>query len=139
MIKNLPASAGDSRNVGLIPGWGRSQEEETATCSSSLALKIPWTEEPGLLQSMGSQELDSRLSNYTITTNMYKVVTLTGGIQFCIILALDGIMVLISNLKLSRLESYDQPRHHIQKQRHYFANKGPSSQGYGFSCGHVWM
>ena len=27
----------------------------------------------------------------------------------------------------------------IKKQRHYFANKGPSSQGYGFSCGHVWM
>ena len=36
-------------------------------------------------------------------------------------------------------ESYDQPRQDIQKQRHYFANKGPSSQGYGFSCGHVWM
>ena len=36
-------------------------------------------------------------------------------------------------------ESYDQPRQHIQKQRHYFANKGLSSQGYGFSCGHVWM
>ena len=37
-------------------------------------------------------------------------------------------------------ESYDQPRKHIQKQRHYFANKGPSSQGYyGFSSGHVWM
>ena len=35
-------------------------------------------------------------------------------------------------------ESYDQPRWHIQKQRHYFANKGPSSQGYGFSSGHVW-
>ena len=35
--------------------------------------------------------------------------------------------------------SYDQPRQHIQKQRHYFANKGPCSQGYGFSCGHVWM
>ena len=30
-------------------------------------------------------------------------------------------------------------RQHIQKQRHYFANKCPSSQGYGFSCGHVWM
>ena len=28
---------------------------------------------------------------------------------------------------------------HIEKQRHYFANKGPSSQGYGFSSGHVWM
>ena len=36
-------------------------------------------------------------------------------------------------------ESYDQPREHIQKQRHYFANKDPSSQGYGFSSGHVWM
>ena len=35
--------------------------------------------------------------------------------------------------------SYDQPRQHIKKQRHYFANKGTSSQGYGFSCGHVWI
>ena len=36
-------------------------------------------------------------------------------------------------------ESYDQPRQHIKKQRHYFANKGLSSQGYGFSSNHVWM
>ena len=36
-------------------------------------------------------------------------------------------------------ESYDQPRQHIEKQRRYFVNKGPSSQGYGFSSGHVWM
>ena len=36
-------------------------------------------------------------------------------------------------------KSYDQPRQHIQKQRHYFANKGPSSQSYGFSSSHVWM
>ena len=36
-------------------------------------------------------------------------------------------------------KSYDQPRQHIKKQRHYFANKGPSSQSYGFSSGHVWM
>ena len=36
-------------------------------------------------------------------------------------------------------KSYDQPGQHIQKQRHYFANKIPSSQGYGFSRGHVWM
>ena len=33
----------------------------------------------------------------------------------------------------------DQHRQHIKKQRHYFANKGPSSQGYGFSSSHVWM
>ena len=36
-------------------------------------------------------------------------------------------------------KSYEQPRQHIEKQRHYFANKGPSSQGYGFSSGRVWM
>ena len=36
-------------------------------------------------------------------------------------------------------ESYDQPTQHIQKQWHYFANKLPSSQGYGFSSSHVWM
>ena len=36
-------------------------------------------------------------------------------------------------------ESYDQPREYIEKQRYYFAHKGPSSQGYGFFHGHVWM
>ena len=36
-------------------------------------------------------------------------------------------------------KSYDQPRQHIKKQKHYFANKCPSSQGYDFSSGHVWM
>ena len=36
-------------------------------------------------------------------------------------------------------KSYDQPRQHIKKQRHYFDNKGPYHQGYGFSSGHVWM
>ena len=51
--------------------------------------------------------------------------------------------VVISAMKLKDVysleESYDQPRQHIQKQRHYFANKGPSSQGYGYSSSHVWM
>ena len=36
-------------------------------------------------------------------------------------------------------KSYDQPRQHIKKQRHYFANKGPYSQSYGFPSSHVWM
>ena len=36
-------------------------------------------------------------------------------------------------------KSYDQPRQHIKKQRHYFANKGLSSQSYGFSSSYVWM
>ena len=36
-------------------------------------------------------------------------------------------------------ESSEQPRQHIKKQRPYFVNKGPSSQGYGLSSGHVWL
>ena len=36
-------------------------------------------------------------------------------------------------------KSYDQPRQHIKKQRHYFANKGLSSQSFGFSSSHIWM
>ena len=35
--------------------------------------------------------------------------------------------------------SYDQLRQHIKKQRYYFADKGPSSESYGFSSSHVWM
>ena len=38
-----------------------------------------------------------------------------------------------------QIHCYDKPRQNIKKQRYYFANKGPSSQGYGFSYGHVWM
>ena len=40
---------------------------------------------------------------------------------------------------MSSKDSYDQHRQHIKKQRHYFVNKGPSSQDYGFSSSHVWM
>ena len=36
-------------------------------------------------------------------------------------------------------ENYDQPRQHIKKQRHYFADKGSYSQSYGFSSSHVWI
>ena len=36
-------------------------------------------------------------------------------------------------------KSYDQPKQHIKMQRHYFANKCPSSQSYGFSSSHIWM
>ena len=54
-----------------------------------------------------------------------------------------SLQVVIAAMKLkdtySLEEKYDQPGQHVKKQRHYFANKGPSSQGYGFSSGHVWM
>ena len=66
MIKNLPANAGDAG--GKVPrrsqpkevwslGWEDPLEDEMATHSSTLAWEIPWTEEPGGLQSMGSQRV----------------------------------------------------------------------------------
>ncbi len=54
MVKNPLASAGDARDAGSIPDQEDPLEKEMATHSSILAWKIPWTEEPGRLQSMGS-------------------------------------------------------------------------------------
>ena len=56
--------------------------------------------------------------------------------------ALKSLQMVIAAMKLKDTpwkETYDQPRQHIEKQRHYFANKGPSSQSYGFSNSHIWM
>ena len=55
VVKNLSASAGDVRDVGSIPGQEDPLEKGMATHSSTLAWRIPWTKEPGGLQSMGSQ------------------------------------------------------------------------------------
>ena len=57
VVKNLPASAGDPRDMGLSPGSGRFLEEEMTTHSNILAGRIPWTEECGGLQSMGLQRV----------------------------------------------------------------------------------
>ena len=53
VIKNLLVNSGGIREEDSIPGLGRSLEKEMATHSSTLACKIPWTEEPGRLESMG--------------------------------------------------------------------------------------
>ena len=54
-----------------------------------------------------------------------------------------SLQMVIAAMKLKDVyswkESYDQLRQEIKKQRYYFANKGPPSQGYGFSSSHVWM
>ena len=57
MVKNLPASSGDERDVALIPGSRISLEKEMATHSSILAWEIPWTEKPSRLQFMKSQRV----------------------------------------------------------------------------------
>ena len=54
-----------------------------------------------------------------------------------------SLQMVIAAMKLKNAcswkKSYDQPEEHSKKQRHYFVNKGPSSQNYGFSSSHVWM
>ena len=55
VVKNPPANSGDTRDVGSILGWGRFPGEGNGNHSSTLAWKIPWTEELGGLQYMGSQ------------------------------------------------------------------------------------
>ena len=57
LVKNLHANEGDARDMGLIPELGRPLEKETATHSSILAWEIPWTVEPGRLQSMELQKV----------------------------------------------------------------------------------
>ena len=57
VVKNPLVNAGDAGDAGLIPGSGRSLEEKTVTHPGFLSWKIPWTEEPGGLQSMSHKEL----------------------------------------------------------------------------------
>ena len=67
VVKNLSTDARDIRDVGWIPGSGKSLEESMATHSSVLAWRIPWTEEPEGLQSIGSQRVEHDWSNLTCT------------------------------------------------------------------------
>ena len=66
-VKNLPANAGDSRNSGSIPRRGRSPGGGHVNHSRILAWKIPWAEEPGGLQSMGSQRVRTEATQHACT------------------------------------------------------------------------
>ena len=57
VVKNPPANVGDIRDVGSIPGREDPLEEAMAAHVSIIAWRIPWTEEPGRLQSIGSQRV----------------------------------------------------------------------------------
>ena len=57
MVQNLPANEEIQKTPDRSPGWEDTLEEEMATHSSILAWKIPWTEEPGGQQSLGSQRV----------------------------------------------------------------------------------
>ena len=69
-----------------------------------------------------------------------KTVDTVTDFMFC---APKSLQIVTAAMKLkdacSWRKSYDQPRQHIKKQRHYFADKSPTSQSSGFSSSHVWM
>ena len=71
LLKNLPANAEDIRDAGSILGQEDSLEKGMATHSSTLVWRFPWTEEPGSLQSMGSQ----RVRHYLATQQVWAVMT----------------------------------------------------------------
>ena len=138
--------------------------------SSTLAWKIPWTEEPG--KSMGSQRVrhdwvtelnwtdESERGEWKSWPTVQHSENKDHGIHSHHFMANrwgnsgNSVRLYIWGLQNHcrwRLqpwnkktltpwkESYDQPRQHIKKQRHYFANSVLSSQSYGFSSSHVWM
>ena len=80
VLRNLPASEGDVRDKGSISGLGRSLEEGTATCSRILAWSIPWTEEPGGLQSTGLQRV-----GHNCVTNIFTFFPLRGEQGACLV------------------------------------------------------
>ena len=77
VVKNPLASAEDARHPGLIPGSGDPLEEGMATHSSILSWRTPWTEEPGGLQSMGSQ----RVGHNWAHTHTHKVWSRKTGLR----------------------------------------------------------
>ena len=76
VVKNPPAKAGDMRDTGLIPGSGRSPGGGMATHSIILAWRIPWTEEPGGLWSIGSQRVGCDWSDFVCTHGLGSDVAL---------------------------------------------------------------
>ena len=73
VVKNLPANAGDIETWVQSLGWEDPLEEGMATHSSILAWRIPWTEEPGRLRSIGSQRVEQSWSNLAHTHIIWNI------------------------------------------------------------------
>ena len=84
MVNNLPVSAGDERDLSLIPGSEDPLEKGLATHSSILAWRIPWTEEPGGLQSIGLQTVRHDRSDlaHTLLVYSYNLDIITNNAYF---------------------------------------------------------
>ena len=139
-----------------VPDFGypnRYIREGDGTPLQYFCLENPWTEEPARLQSMGSQRVGH---NWTTSLSLFAFMHWRrkwqptpvflpgesqgrGSLVGCRLWGRTESDMTEATKHTPWKESYDQPRQHIKKQRHYFANKDPSSQSYGFSSRHVWM
>ena len=87
MLKNPPASAGDMRGMGSVPGQEDPLEEGTATHFSILAWKTPWTEEPGRLWSIGLQRAEyywSNLAHSNVCTHTHTHICIYIHTHICV-------------------------------------------------------
>ena len=105
----------------------------------SLLMKVKESEKVGLKLNIQKTKIMGSSSTTSWQTDGETMETVTDLIVLGSKITADGDYSHEIKRRLTPWkESYDQPRQHIKKQRHYFVNKGPSSQGYGFSCSHVW-
>ena len=84
VVKNLPANTRDIKDTGLILGWEDFLEEGMATHFSILAQRIPWTEDPGMLQSPGSHRVRHDWSDLACMHIVYIYVNATLSIHFTV-------------------------------------------------------
>ena len=120
----------------------------------TLAWKIPWTQDPGRLQSMGSRRVGTRLSDFTFPFHLHaleKEMATHSSVLSCLENPRDGAAwwaavygVAQSRTWLKRLSSSNRKAMTnldsiLKKQRHHFADKDLFSQGHGFYSRHLWM
>ena len=111
----------------------RYADDTTLTAESEEELK-------SLLMKLKEESEKIGIWSHHFMANRWRNSGNSGRLYFGGTLKLLQLVIAAMKLKdTSRKKGYDQPRQHIKKQRHYFVNKGPSSQGYDFSSGHVWM
>ena len=131
------------RPVTYVFNWWCAIDSEKAMAphSSTLAWKIPWTEQPGRLQSMESLEVRH---NWATSLSLFTFMHWRRKWQPTPVFLSENPRdrgawwaavygVAQSRTRLKWLSSSSSSRQHIKKQRHYFVNKSPSSQGCGFS------
>ena len=133
----LPGEISITSDMQMTPPLWEESEEEL----KSLLMKVKEVSEKASLK-LNIQKTkimaSSPITSWQIDGQTMEIVT--GFIFLGSKITVDGdCKQEIKRLLAPWKKSYDQPRQNIKKQRHYFANKGPSRQSYGFPSSHIWM